>query len=296
MNEMKTKIFEGSIKAFNDQELTIDHFISTENPDRVNDVMDADGMIMDGIPTVLKQHGQDVMSGHEPIAKPLSISVSTDNSGIKGILVRTQYYDGKNLTPPDNTGQRLYEKAKEGFMPYWSIGFSGIDASPRPGGGLHFKKWKLFECSQVGVPENIEARVIKSMDAAEVNKEANNVLSFGFEKANPDDGGTWKFCVCKDCGHAEDHTAGEPCGKCPECGTQMTGSNEKKLKALDPENTLAVSEMATALDGISEDLVKSGLTAEDVTQALKTLSAPYETNLKSIAESVAMDIPWMQCQ
>ena len=280
MEKIITKIFEGHVKAFNDEELTIDHFISTEAPDRVNDVMRADGMEMDGVPTVLKQHGKDIITGNEPIAKPLSISTSTTADGVKGILVKTKYYNGNHLTPPDNTGQRLYEKAKENFMPYWSIGFKGVEGVPRAGGGIDFKKWKLFEYSQVGVPENIQARVLKSMDADEVKKEANNILSFGFEKEDVPD--------------------------------------------------LAIQEMGDTLKGMSEDLIKSGLTIEDITNAIKILTDggdvvlpdedvlekrfdvlakkegmtvdeyqelllrinAHKNRLKSIAGRVAQDIPW----
>jgi phage-related protein (TIGR01555 family) len=46
---------------------------------------------------------------------------------------------------------------------------------------------------------------------------------------NPEDGGNFKYCICKKCGYTEDHIAGTPCSnkKCPECGTELTGSNEK---------------------------------------------------------------------
>ena len=49
--------------------------------------------------------------------------------------------------------------------------------------------------------------------------------------ANPGEGGSWKYCVCDKCGISEEHTAGAPCGKCPECGEQMHGANEKPVKA-----------------------------------------------------------------
>jgi len=174
------KIFESSIKSFDDKELIIEHFISTEQEDRSHDIVRADGMQLDSRPVVLKQHGKDLITGNGPIAKPLSIKVATNDKGVKGILVKTQYYDGSKLNPPDNTGQRLYEKAKNGFMPYWSIGFTG-EGSPRSGGGIEFTKWNLFEYSQVGVPDNVGAEVIKSMPADEVLKQANEIITYGFE-------------------------------------------------------------------------------------------------------------------
>ena len=139
-------------------------------------------MFMDGTPVVLKQHGFDPDTGHEPIAKPLSIAVGTNEKGVKGIIVKTQYYDGSGLTPPDNTGQRLYQKAKERFMPYWSIGFSSDDAVPRPGGGTEFKKWRLNEYSQVGIPDNIGAEVVKTMEPIEVEEKANEIFTYEIQK------------------------------------------------------------------------------------------------------------------
>ena len=39
--------------------------------------------------------------------------------------------------------------------------------------------------------------------------------------------GAWKYCVCEKCDYSVTHKAGEPCGKCPKCGEQMIGRNEK---------------------------------------------------------------------
>ncbi len=180
----KSMCFQSEIKAFNDKDLTIEHFISTEERDRSKDVVRADGVTFDGVPAVLKQHGQDAIQGNEPIAKPLSIKVGTNSKGIKGIIAKTQYYDGSHLTPPDNTGRRLYEKAKDGFMPYWSIRFRGIEVSPFPDGGDDIKKCVVYEYSQVGVPDNVTADVIKDLDGEEVEKKADSMFSFNFEKEN----------------------------------------------------------------------------------------------------------------
>ena len=180
--ELLHKIFEAEVKSFDDQNLTIEHFISTETEDRSKDIMRADGMQMDGVPVVLKQHGFDADTGNEPIAKPLSITVGTNNKGVKGIVVKTKYFDGSKLIPPDNTGQRLYLKAKENFMPYWSIGFRGEDVVPKTNGGMEYKTWWLFEYSQVGVPDNIQAAVIKQMGNQELEEKANTIFKVGIEK------------------------------------------------------------------------------------------------------------------
>jgi hypothetical protein len=176
------KVFESSVKSFDDNELTIEHFISTEQIDRTGDLMRADGMVLPGRPVVLKQHGKDPQTGYEPIAKPLSIKVATNDKGVKGILVKTKYYDGSTLIPPDNTGRRLYEKARDGYMPYWSIGFIKPKGNRIEGKGMEYTYWECVEYSQVGVPDNIGAEVVKSMSSDELIKQANELLEFGVEK------------------------------------------------------------------------------------------------------------------
>lgn len=159
------KFYRGELKANDTDKLIVEHFISTEEMDRSGDIVRAEGMQLDGVPSVLKQHGMDPAQGSEPIARNISISVAKDAKGRPGIKVVTQYYDGSHLTPPDNTGRRLYEKAVGGFMPYWSIGFGIEKFEPLPGGGRDIKRWWIYEYSQVGVPDNPTADVIKALDA-----------------------------------------------------------------------------------------------------------------------------------
>lgn len=180
------KVYKAEIKGFNDKDLILTHFISTEQEDRSKDIVHADGVRFDGVPVVLKQHGLDPDIGMEPIAKSLGLAVGTNSSGVKGIVATTQYYDGSSLVPPDNTGRRLYEKAKNGFMPYWSIGFRIEDGTPRPGGGIDIKRSLVYEYSQVAVPDNVGAEVIKSFEEGivEIEKLSNDFITFG-TKAEP---------------------------------------------------------------------------------------------------------------
>ena len=77
---------------------------------------------------------------------------------------------------------------------------------------------------------------------------AKNTVDFNIDlsvlKANPDEGGTFKYCVCKKCGYYEEHKAGNPCSeiKCPDCDETLTGSNEKPEKSKDENITFSVSE------------------------------------------------------
>jgi hypothetical protein len=159
---MKTefKSFVGEVKSWDDSELVIEHFISTEVQDSGGDIMLADGMKMRGKPVVLFQHGLDPKFGSEPIAKVLDIRVGEFN-GKRGLIARTKYFDGSHLTPPDNTGRRLYEKAKDGTMPNWSIGFNAIREHPTNGGRI-VDEWELHEYSQVAVGMNSEATTLSA--------------------------------------------------------------------------------------------------------------------------------------
>jgi len=166
MKKMLKAIFGAEVKAFDDDELIVEHFISTELKDRGGDIMEADGMKVKGRVVVLMAHGFSQM-GTEPIAKPVKLSKETFK-GRKGILAKTKFYDGSHLTPPDNTGRRLYEKAKEGYMPNWSIGYIPIkweferDSSGKNSEEIRrVTEWELLEYSPVGVPMNPDAQCVE---------------------------------------------------------------------------------------------------------------------------------------
>jgi hypothetical protein len=154
--KIEHKIFEAEVKAFDDENLIVENFISTEHKDRGGDIMRANGMKIVGKPVVLLLHGRGPM-GSEPVGKPLSITID-EFKGQPGILARTQFFN-------DETGQRLYQKIKGGFLPNWSIGYSVDEAKDlmREGryDGRDVTKWQLYEYSPVGVPMNPFAQTIK---------------------------------------------------------------------------------------------------------------------------------------
>jgi hypothetical protein len=125
--------------------------------------MRASGMKIGGKVVVLMAHGFSEL-GQEPIAKPLKIWPDTFK-GSPGICARTQFYDGSHLNPPDNTGRRLYEKAKNGFMPNWSIGWIPMkwDDLHGPKGEMYrdVSEWELLEYSPVGVPMNPDCQNVE---------------------------------------------------------------------------------------------------------------------------------------
>jgi hypothetical protein len=165
---MERKSFKAELLSFDDKALTLEHFISTETEDSGKDIMLADGMEKRGNVVVLFQHGLDPKFGNEPIAKVLDIRTGTNKKGAKGLVAKTQYFNGATLTPPDNTGERLYLKAKTGVMPNWSIGFESLIETPTAGGGRIVKKWLLHEYSQVAIGMNSEATTELGTEAPEV--------------------------------------------------------------------------------------------------------------------------------
>lgn len=148
--DIQYKTFDYAVKQADDEALTVQHFITTEKRDRIGDRMHADGMIIDGIPVVLLEHGKGYM-GSEPVAKPLWIRPGTYKRN-KGIEAKTQFFDDEQ-----GVGRRLYQKTVEKYMPNWSIGYKSKKAKPFEDGGIDFIKWYLLEYSIVGVSMNPDA-------------------------------------------------------------------------------------------------------------------------------------------
>lgn len=204
--KIQYKIFDAEVKAFDDENLIVENFISTEHKDRGGDVMRAKGMKIVGKPVVLLLHGRGSM-GSEPVGKPLSITVD-EFKGQPGILAKTQFYD-------DEVGRRLYGKVKGGFLPNWSIGYSVDEAKDllREGkyDGRDVTKWQLLEYSPVGVPMNPFAQTIKEFldkneDPAEGPLEVPESHWFGIAEEKS----------CTGCGACANH------GTCPTCKGPVT--------------------------------------------------------------------------
>lgn len=153
---IKYKIFDSEIKEFDEKNLIVDHFISTERRDRGDEVMLADGMKIKGRPVVLLQHGRTAL-GSEPIAKPVWIKKGTYKNK-KGILAKTKFFDDEQ-----GLGRRLWQKTKDGYMPNWSIGYMILDWSQKRD-YREIKEWDLLEYSLVGVPMNPDAQTIYSKE------------------------------------------------------------------------------------------------------------------------------------
>lgn len=164
--KLQRKICDSEIKEFDEKDLSVVHFISSELPDRGGDILYAGkndkgaGMIMLGRVVVLQQHGWGEM-GSEPIAKPLWIKPSTfkdaQGNSRNGIECKTQFF-------PDELGKRLWKKTTESYMPNWSVGWRPIESkvevkTDKNGDEIrHVYEWELLEYSIVGVPMQPDAQ------------------------------------------------------------------------------------------------------------------------------------------
>ncbi len=152
--EIERKVFEAEVKEFDEKDLSVVHFISTEKRDRGRDILYADGMKMEGRPVVLFQHGWTDNVGPEPIAKPVWIKKG-EFKNRKGIQAKTQFF-------PDELGKRLWQKTVEGYMPNWSVGWRPLRheyKTERDGVEIrHVYEWELLEYSLVAVPMQPDAQ------------------------------------------------------------------------------------------------------------------------------------------
>ena len=167
--KMRTMVLKKSeIKSIDDGTLTIRHWISTEGIDDGGDQLLADGMKTRGKTVVLVMHGKDPKFGAEPWAKCENLEIGVNSKGERGIIATTRYFDGSKLVPPDNTGHRLYEKAKQDMMPNFSVGWlPGCNPKVLPGGAKQYATWYLLEYSQVHIGMNAGATTDASLKTAE---------------------------------------------------------------------------------------------------------------------------------
>jgi HK97 family phage prohead protease len=163
---MRYKNFVSSEKSFNDDEMTITHYISTSTPDRYGEIVNPFGMDDTNFrknPVVLFGHN----SRNLVIGK--NISLVADEYGVKAI---TKFAD-------TDTGRDLYKLNRDGFLNAWSIGFLPVGEITKKYDDKtketysYIEKWELLEYSSVPVPANPDAinLLYKSIKSEEVFKE-----------------------------------------------------------------------------------------------------------------------------
>jgi HK97 family phage prohead protease len=138
-----------TIKAVNKEQREVAHLITTKNPDRVGDVVEAGGADLANYlrhPVVMANHSYRI---EDVIGRAVSLQIDDD-----GIFARTKYRD----TP---LGRDAFNLAAEG-LGAWSIGFRPIKFAAMKDEkgitkGFRFTKWELLEYSQVAIPMNADA-------------------------------------------------------------------------------------------------------------------------------------------
>jgi HK97 family phage prohead protease len=167
------KIFKQvTAKIENEEGRMLDFTITTDSPDRDNDVIELDGWQFDNYlknPVVLWAHRYD-----EP-AVGKTLELKKEGNGIKAKV--------EFATAEENPfAEQLYRLYKNGFMSAVSVGFIPLEYDNSEG-GYHFKKQELLEFSLVPVPANPEALVnlaFKGLEAEGIDK---TVISYG--RAHP---------------------------------------------------------------------------------------------------------------
>lgn len=137
------------LKAVNTERREVVHAISTATEDRVGDIIEPAGWELDNYrrnPVVLLDHQRTV----DHIIGRGTVWTERD-----GLYARTSFGDHQ-------LGRDAFALVRAGLASAWSVGFRGVDFSPRKTGktavgGVHFKRQELYEYSLVAVPMNPDA-------------------------------------------------------------------------------------------------------------------------------------------
>jgi HK97 family phage prohead protease len=146
------------IKAFDEDERTIEGIATTPSADRMGDVVEPKGADFKLPLPLLWQHNSDTPIGHVTKAK-----VTRDGIEIVAKLVRVE--------EPGALQARLdeaWQSIKSGLVRGLSIGFAPVETSRMEDtGGFRFLKWLWLELSAVTIPANADANIttIKALDA-----------------------------------------------------------------------------------------------------------------------------------
>jgi len=291
MGQMIYKIFDAVVKSVDEEALIVEHFISTETPDRHGDIVRAKGMQVKGRPVVLLGHGWDTM-GREPIAKPLGFDKKAEHKGVPGIIAKTQFFD-------DDVGRRLFRKTTEGFMPNWSIGFIPIQMRPmkdddgREVRGREIVTWELLEYSLVAVPAQPDAQTMPG-------RKKEGVSEIRFKVFDPT--ATEGVTLCPTCCKKEiridvdsEHGIGVA-QECEECAAidlkdEMAAEDmdkrmdamEKKMKAMDAR----CKKIEDAMAAMSDAMKSFGDSFDELSKTVSELKEKIDGIAEKVAEPAA---------
>jgi HK97 family phage prohead protease len=122
-------------------------YASTNDVDRLGDIVEPTGMIAKLPVPLLFQHDPKLVIG----------AVTQASIKGNGIWIEASLVTG--IPQADEVWQLIEAGAIDSF----SIGFRGIRTEPLPTGGLRFVTWELFETSIVAIPANNNAKIRKSV-------------------------------------------------------------------------------------------------------------------------------------
>jgi HK97 family phage prohead protease len=199
-----------TVKAVNKDTREVAHLITTANPDRVGDVVDAKGADLANYlrhPVVMANHSYQIQ---DIIGRAVSLTVGDD-----GIFARTKYRD----TP---LGKDAFNLAAEG-LGAWSIGFrptkyKAMKDDKGQTKGFHFTEWEMLEYSQVAIPMNPDA-VQNAIQRGWVSQE-NLKTFFRIESAEPPK-------------EASDRTNAEPIDRKHQPRSSLTDRQRRELARIE---------------------------------------------------------------
>jgi hypothetical protein len=180
------------IEQLDDANLTFVAVASTEDEDRDKDVLRQNGWDLKNFkknPVIPWSHNYWEL----PVAKSMRTWVDSTN---KRLLFKPKF-DGN-----DDFSKKIFNKYANGFLTSFSVGFRGIESTPRDEanpwfGGKEFTKMELLEVSAVAVPANPNANVNLSFEEAGMVK---SMLDIGYPEYFSRRKDNWLFYPIRDVG------------------------------------------------------------------------------------------------
>lgn len=139
-----SKQIEARIKVLDDKAMILDHCISDDTFDRVDDDINQDGWDFKNY-----MRNPVVLDGHDYSKNPVGkcLKLYKDGNCTRAI---TQF-------APTAQGTEKFQLYKDGFLSAFSVGFIPKEYAPNKAGGYHIEKQELLEYSCVTVPCNPNA-------------------------------------------------------------------------------------------------------------------------------------------
>ncbi|MCG2574217.1 HK97 family phage prohead protease [Acinetobacter sp. ME22] len=167
-----------NVKAFDDDQWTLEGIATTPAPDRVDDVVEPKGAQFTLPVPFLWQHDK-----KQPIGQVIDAVVTDEGIQVKVQLTKPDQVESEELK---QRLQTAWDSIKTGLVRGLSIGFSPIEVADIQGTwGYRFIKWDWYELSAVTIPANQEATItgIKSLCHPEHKSQQTN--SHDKEKSLP---------------------------------------------------------------------------------------------------------------